>query len=343
MNGKKSQITVFIIAGVVMLIVAGILLTIGGNIKTRKESLYPDALPITRYVDECVKKFTEEAVSHASAQAGYIYSSQGGSVQDLSQADEGKLYLNYGNRKVPYVIRRVPTDDNYPWTTFPELPPPHTGTSYTFPISPSYMQTYRQLERQIEAYIEKKMATNECVNFEADFKQYSIKASKPKTTVTITEKDVFVKLRMPLDASELSTGSRFRLKEFTASKPSALGKFYSIAKVIVEQDNTNFLFNVDEIPEVRGVSVRIAHDLYNKDDAIVLRDSGTGEQFVFARQNRRPALSYISGPIEQSRLSYLRAYDPDEDKLTFSVNGNTVTVSDGQFEDSQSGITVMQS
>ncbi|GEM_PF-3841581 len=335
-QSKKSQITVFIIAGIVMLMVAGFMLYIGGSVKTRKEAFYADNLPITKYVNECLKRFTGEAVSHLSGQAGYIYKSQGGSVIDPAAADEGKLYISFEGRKAPYLIRRLPTDDSYPWTTFPEAP--LTGElTFIFPISASYMQSQRQFERQIEAYVENKMSTNECMNFAADFKDYSAKASKPKATATLTDKDVFVKLKMPVEATELGTSTRFTLREFSTAKKSSIRKLYRIAKIIVDQDNNNFLFNINEISEVDGTTIVTVNDASNKDDVIVLEDRAAETRFVFARQNRRPALHYIKGPIGMSQL---KAYDPDEDRLEFDVNGNTVKVSDGQFEDAQTGVTI---
>lgn len=336
MKAKKSQITIFIIAGIVMLLVAGFLLYLGGSVKTRKEALYADNLPITKYVNECLKRFTGEAVSHLSSQAGYIYKSQGGSVIDPVAADEGKLYIGFEGRKVPYLIRRIPTDDSYPWAAFPEAP--LTGElTFIFPISASYMQSQRQFERQIEAYVENKMSTNECVNFAADFKDYSVKASKPKATATLTDKDVFVKLKMPVESTELPTGTRFSLREFSTAKKSSIRKLYGIAKIIVDQDNSNFLFNINEIPEVDGVTITAVNSAYKKDDVIVLEDKAAETRLVFARQNRKPALHYIKSPVSMSQL---KAYDPDEDTLTFEVIGNTVKVSDGQFEDMQTGVTI---
>ncbi len=335
-KNRKSQITVFIIAGIVMLMVAGFMIYLGGSVKTRKEAFYADNLPITKYVNECLKRFTGEAVSHLGSQAGYIYKSQGGSVIDPAAADEGKLYISFEGRKVPYLIRRLPTDDSYPWTTFPEAP--LTGEmTFIFPISASYMQSQRQIERQIEAYVENRMSTNECINFAADFKDYSIKASKPKATATITDKDVFVKLRMPVEATELPTGSRFSPAQFSTAKKSSIAMVYRTAKIIVDQDNSNFLFNIDEITEVDGTTVKIARDAYNKDDVIMLEDKASETRFVFARQNRRPALHYIKAPTARSQL---KAYDPDEDKPAFEVIGNTVKASDGQFEDMQTGVTI---
>ncbi len=342
---KKSQVTLFIIAGILALVVAGFLIYILGESKTRKVSVEPDSSPVTGYVTECLKRFTEQGIEYASMQSGYIYKSQGGSVIDMKQEDEGKAYINYSNRVVPYLIKRLPTaeiDPNYPWATFPNAPA-GTGTTYKYTLGISTMQTKRQLEQQLEAFVEKKMRT-EC-QLQSDVKAYGVKFfSRPKATATITNTDVFVQLRFPMEVTERSTDTHFKLREFSVSKPSSLGKLYDAAKKIVDKENQDFSFKLNEIPMANGVSIITVHNAAGNDDVIILKNESSGATFTFARQNRRPALHYISGPTTCNSIRDNGVSDPDEDSLQVTCNPTagvqTITVSDGHLSDSQTGVTI---
>ncbi len=343
---RKSQITIFLIAGIAMILVAGVLLYIGSGVKTRKELFYSDSSPVTKYVEECLKMYSEQAIEIAGTQAGYIYQSQSGPSKDPSGIEEGKTYLSYSNIKIPYLIRRIGSDDSqYPWQDFPST---SSGTnSYIHTISASSMLTRRQLENQVETFIENRMSTGCQLSRDLASKGYIVNViSKPKATTTITEKEVYTKLTMPIEVTELSTGSRFALRQFLQSKKSSLGKIHKTARTIIDKDNQDFRFNMNEIPLIGTISITITRDAHEKDDVIILTDQKYGETFQFARQNRRPALEQITGHVNldniQSIQSPVRAVDPDEDLLTYSANGDMITVSDGQYTDSQSGVTIIR-
>ncbi len=325
---KKSQITIFIIAGITIFVAAGIVIYLANELKTRKETGFSDPSPITSYSNECLKRFTERGIELLSRQSGYLYFSQGGSTIDALNRDEGKLFLNYNNKPVRYIIKRAETKEEYPWKFFPN----YLGMqSYKFSIGASSMQTKRQMEQQLEFFVENKMSSD--CGFTNDFKEYEINHSKPKATVTITNREVHVALQFPMEITESATGKNYKPRYFYVTEKSGLGRLYDAARIIADKDSQDFLFNLTKTSQLNGMPVTVIRDVYKKDDVIVIQDPETGLNFMMARQNRRPALSYHACP--HPNIEQIKAYDPDEDELTMTLDGNAIITSDGEFFDSQ--------
>ncbi len=324
---KKSQVTIFIIAGIMIFIAAGILIYLANELKTRKELGFSDPSPITSYANECLKRFAGQGIELSGRQSGYIYNSQGGSTIDPAKKDEGKLYINFSNKPVQYLIKRVETRENYPWIQFPNY---LNGQSFKYGIGASTIQTKRQMEKQLEFYIENKMS-NEC-SLSNDFKEYEMNFSKPKATVTLTTNKAIVQLKFPIEITDPSTGHNFKPRFFYLEEPSGIGRLYDAAKVISDQDSQDFLFNASK-PQINGLPVTVIKDAYNKDDVIIIQDPESGLKFLMARQNRRPALAYFSCPIPE--IGLIRTYDPDEDEVVITQDGNMINASDGQYWDAQ--------
>lgn len=269
MASRKSQVTIFIIAGLVMFMIAGLLLYLGSSVQTRKEALYSDSSPVTRYVSECVKRAAEQGMDKASTQSGYIFASQNGPTSDYySTSYEGKLYVTRGMLKIPFAVGE-------------------RGYS---------LQSRQDIERQTEQYINRAIMNN-CIDFGSFQRQYIvIAASGPETNVTITDKEIFTHMKMPVEITELSTGSNYKISDFSASKATPIGEVHHAAEIIageisIRQKLGSFDAENPNIPgNINGVSA--AHEEVRQGSrvtGIILTLEKSGASFTFAIENTRQA------------------------------------------------------
>ena len=98
----KSQVTLIMIVGIVILIVAVLFIYISKNSgkKIRETSIkevHETALemqPVKELVSGCLDKLAKDAVVILGRQGGYIYESQGGSFVDFQETDEGMFFIS---------------------------------------------------------------------------------------------------------------------------------------------------------------------------------------------------------------------------------------------------------
>ncbi|MBI4438771.1 hypothetical protein HY640_02475 [Candidatus Woesearchaeota archaeon] len=311
---KRSQITIFIIAGIVMMMTTGLVFYAAVKMKTRQQAYLADSSPLTKYVNGCVEKFTSEATELASQQGGYIYISQGGKhVADYIAAQQGALYIKHNGHDVPYLISQPiyqsPYYSEYPWRNFP-WDNDFVQKSYIFSgIGITDIHTYRAstntlpIEQNIKDYIETQLDREigllntpgqkpRCLSFEENFKDYKVDI-KPgiQADVALRDNEVFVKATIKLTVTQLTTNTKFTLTQFSASKPSKLKQLYMAASDIIRSENTDFNFMLKNAQAYQGKKLTVT-DYGTKGDIIELSED-TGSRFLFARQNRKPALEYI--------------------------------------------------
>ena len=92
--------------------------------KTQGTSI--EAQPVEEFVAKCLDKLAKDAVVLLGSQGGYIYKSQGGTLVDYSDADEGLFFAKYNKGgsdfKTVYGIippRFIHDPPIYPWEFFP--------------------------------------------------------------------------------------------------------------------------------------------------------------------------------------------------------------------------------
>src|SRR3989344_8560770 len=69
-QSKSSQVTLFIILGVIIIALAGGYFFAGGNISL-KESIHPDVAPIHDFVSSCLEYSARESIIAAGLSGGY--------------------------------------------------------------------------------------------------------------------------------------------------------------------------------------------------------------------------------------------------------------------------------
>src|SRR3989338_2297535 len=71
-RGRKSQVTLFIIIGLVILISSWLFLYFKGIIIPEVEIIQPEIMPVRNYVESCINSIAEDAVVRVGLTGGYI-------------------------------------------------------------------------------------------------------------------------------------------------------------------------------------------------------------------------------------------------------------------------------
>jgi len=359
MRFKKSQITLFVIAGVVLVIIVSFVFYLrtsaaskqGDSGKTTTQKMKLQLQPIEDYIVQCLNKVTKEGLVLLGRQAGYLYRSQGGLQIDFRNTFEGEIFVNYpagSEYKVPYGIHPLRQNlgkyrfnsPEYPWDKYPS--DGAGGETFEGLFGIGSLQDITKLEQHMEFYIENNMKN--CADWNI-FMEYEITEGELDADFEIAKNDVSVRLLYPLIIKQKSTGDATTMEEFFAGQDVKLREIYVAVEHLIGEDITDINFDIGNDAGLRdGLSVEVIRDVYGQDDVIIVKDeksliNNEPYEFVFARYNRMPALHYISptsitrpylSPITDYDLipgilggmASLEADDPDEDKasLSFSID-----------------------
>jgi len=360
-TSRRSQITMLMIIGLAIFIVISLVLYLSKSAikKQTQQSIKKtqmtstDTRPIQEFASSCADKLAKDAISFAGKQGGYIYSSQGGTLLDYIDGQQGQMFVNFGNAKVSYGIlapsfkigkhsAEIPI---YPWPEFP-----YTDSTLTTKTSKGYFGTSnlppllksngpQSIQGQIESYVEKNM--EECADFIIFESQgYEISMKNTKSAVTIGNNDVSVKINTTITITNLQTQEYSEINSLSTNVNVRLREAYLLAKHAIDNDISDIEFDIKDAKNEKGtIDINIVKDVFSKDDIIILTDTksflyGKPYQFIFARKNRAPALYYIGASSKEEEFGYaintkedlvnsadlpLTAKDPDEDDVEIKV------------------------
>lgn len=356
----KSQVTMVMIIVIVMFVAVGIILYLSKDSikKTLQQSTSKSqnsALgiqPIKEFVTKCLDKTAKDAVSLLGSQGGYLYLSQGGTLVDFDDTDQGLFFIRHNGLNVAYNIENPPLHlpspysskaPDYPWQTFPYRSETDAaknflgifGLSNLPPLIPS--QGQHSIQSQIETYIDNHLAG--CLDFKIFESQgYQITQSSSKTHVIIAAEDVKLASEIPLKLINTGTKETLELKDFSTTLNVRIKEMYYFVRSLIDRDIQDIRFNIkSQENNKNSFYITLFEDAYKKDDMVSIQDqksiiSGKPMEYIFARKNRGPALYYIKNAnnlefdegekITQEDLLHdqdINAEDPDEDKLTFKI------------------------
>ena len=359
MNTKsKSQVTMLMIVGLVLFIIVSLVLYLSKsavkkqsqqNIKKIQETAI-DTSSIKEFVAKCLDKLAKDAIVLSGKQGGYIYASQGGTLVNYADTDEGLFFVKHNNLNVAYNI--LPTKfaappyssdiPDYPWLTFPYKTPISNaeifegffGISNIPPLNSS--EGPNSIQTQIEEFIDSNI--HSCADFSIFEKQgFEISMEPAKTSVIIGSSDIAIKSKLPITITNTATKEITQLNDFSTSINIRLRNTYFFVKELIGNDIKNIKFDIgDKKNNKDSINVKITKNIFSNDDLIIVTDeklliNGMQYEYIFSRRNRAPALYYIRKStlnfqhgyvINQTDLlqnSQLKAEDPDEDNYTFSI------------------------
>ncbi len=233
---KKSQVTLFMIIGLVILIGGAIFFystqKVPGKyepeIKFVQEEVPAEFNPVKEYANACAYSAGVEGLKIIGRQGGYI------SLADRALSKE------------PFTITQNPTEsDAVSFTKDSELKIPYwwylksanncRGDCRFASKRPELRQSENSVEKQLERFINSKF--KECLNSFEPFTEQGFKVSEEgqiKTDVTIWADDVAILVDYPISAEK--QGAKIKLTQFFARVPVNLNKIYDLASKITNME-----------------------------------------------------------------------------------------------------------
>jgi hypothetical protein len=259
---KRGQAAAFIIIGLALLLITGIVIAIQQDLFSKLFSKFgaevsnvPEQIqPIQIYIDSCVTTLTQDAVTLVSLQGGYI---------------------NLPKEQIP-ITPFTPLDKNLELIENSELKTAVWFRESANGIQQAEVPSKEIIEKEIASYIEKNFAS--CVNNLGDFAEQGFIVSAkafPKATVKITDNKVTSSVDFPMDVQIDSI--KFKLVNHIGDIDTNLGLLYNLATEIMEKENDEvFLENktIDMLvaydPEIpfTGTDLSCTDKIWLKDDVV---------------------------------------------------------------------------
>ncbi|GAG07853.1 unnamed protein product, partial [marine sediment metagenome] len=155
------------------------------------------------------------------------------------------------------------------------------------------------IQAQLEAFIENKTA--KCVDF-SSFIEYNITTGKIKANVTFGNDDVSVKIDFPITIMIKGYQPVIRILNFYTIERVRFKNVFDVARNIINKDMSDVEFRAEEdSPQFTNVYEEISvekKDFLPNTSIVKIIDSkskidGEDYVFMFARENRHPALDYF--------------------------------------------------
>ncbi len=262
-----------------------------------------------------------------------VYPCDYGIYKDLSPA-----YCQYVNDK----LRFPPSKYKFGYSNLPPLCRTAKECAYDF-FGGAF-----SIQEQLEHFIANK--TKECVDFESIVgynATYNITEGNISVKLKIGENSLTALIDFPMIFSFKQVQPIITMSNFEVTSPARLKKMYKFANSLVKKDTEDLNFDILKdngtspyyypdilIDKVRNV--RFYDDLFRITDSRFV--SGKQYTFQFMIENRPPVLDYISSfnaPIDdgcgnvydvifiENKTVELepKAYDPDEDDITYNYSG----------------------
>jgi len=360
-RSKKSQVTIFIILVLLLVIsvVSLVLINRYNIVKTaRQETLETkeitlDIQPINKFVTECLSTISKDALLKIGKQGGYLFTSQGGTLIDYLDSDEGLFYVNFEDSRVVYNILKPrfpigkfsPDIPIYPWKTFPFEDENSNDELFRaqgifgFSNLPNLDNFFgpHSIQNQLTNFTSNNIDT--CLDFSVFEDQgFRITTEDKKITTDINENDVLFNMNFPMTIENLVSGEKTTLDEFLVRHAVRLGKLRRFTNLLIAADISDIKFDVMNISGYDSFVVEVRNDVHDKDDLIIITDhkSSLGNapyRYIFARKNRNPAMIFLRPETVTLQLSEegslivdnkdfienypgsLKAFDPDEDLI----------------------------
>jgi len=317
----KSQVTIFLLLGLLIVMVAASLIIMGryASKKLSKQETIDikeaaiDVHPVKNFVTECLSSTSKNGLKLLGRQGGYIFKSQGGALIDYPDTDEGIFFAKNGNAKVVYNIlkprfalgKNAPAIPDYPWRTFPYTDSTKNaknlesksafGINNLPPLNQSFGQN--SMQQQLEAFTENTI--DKCLDFSVFENQgMSVTKGKKEVTVDINENDITFILNYDITVENLVSGEKTQIKSFLVKHKSRLGKMHKFINSLIESDISNINFNILNNTMEDSFQIDAQKNIYSNDDLIIITDGqsildNSPYKYYFAKKNRNPAMFYL--------------------------------------------------
>ena len=327
--GKKSQVTLFIVLGLLLLALVILYIQFKDIFTGDSRTVEPEKFNKVRvYIESALNTYTREAFEKVGNHGGYIESIEylnppyrlkhggvdvatgigGNNILAMSGNQELHQYGNcINNLCYQNYAQKVPS---YPWGSFsdPECMSCHFNDDYRIgsillpPLEYPTDKHFTTIQKEMEDYVENRMRTlniNEAFN-----KEFEVAYSdKLNVRITYAEKKTYVTLNYPLNITHLGTSVSKNLDEFKVEVPIGMARFYSFIKESINSDLHDLNYAIDDYsyysqhPSHRDVySISLTKDIddqYHLDMiefSYIYGDPKNPYTFRILRDNRIPAM-----------------------------------------------------
>lgn len=248
-SGRKAQITVFIIIGVIIVITAGILLLAGqkkAEVKITIEKIPSELEPIRTFTESCIAKLGEDAVVEIGKHGGYIslddpylLNSQYFIITNNPTESDAVAFSPGSNFKISYWYYMTSPNDC------------SGNCRFSFGKIPSLAEGSTSIKAQIERYVNRELP--KCLNNYEIFKTegFTITPTAAVDTDVLITDQVILAVDYPL-AVEKQTVSE--MQYFNAKVPVNLKKVYDAAMNLALMDAVYNYLERDTINLISGFS-----------------------------------------------------------------------------------------
>jgi len=240
---KKAQVTMFIIAGVILLIIASLFFYIKSNVappfkegkvKAIVEQLPTEFQPIGSFIDFCLIETSKNAIKKLGEQGGYIYPEDYGITITSSHNSDG-IYLAKNFKIAYWYYMKSPNDCKENCEFIERIP------------------SLKEMEEQLSRYIEENI--NLCLNNFTIFKQqgYNFEQQEPiKIESFINKNDVSFLLKTEIRIKRGDNSVDLQKRYITL--PVNLMKMYNLAKDITEKEAESSYLELHTLNLITGFS-----------------------------------------------------------------------------------------
>lgn len=308
---KRGQVTIFIIIGLIVLLLAAISIHMTGIFyDLDNEDFDVEGFEnVKLFVESCLEQQTKEGLIIIGEQGGYI-----GSVDIIPEPFSAEI----NGVKTCVGIRNIPENRYSTWfegdyqyaSTVPQFPWPSfaidsqhfssthkLGQSILPPLEEGYGGT--TIKDELETFIENSIKSCDVKNSFQE--QVDVSASKnPNAEVRFTEGNVDVSLDYPINITR--QGKKIKFEDYRVRLPINMEKFYSFIKELAFYEVSDIKFDIEDVSHYSqlssydtGYSVRLSKNTAEVGvDTIVVYYENTGifgnYTFRFLRQDRIPAI-----------------------------------------------------
>jgi len=201
---KRGQVTLFIILGLVIVILAALYFFVAKPyvLPVSQEDLNKDMIGIEEDIQNCLEQASEEPFTRIGLQGGFLATPSGS-------------YRLYADSRVSYLCYNLP------------------GKANCY----NRMLPIKSMEKELAEAITNELPTCLNVNKYSQLKPYTVSApKKPTVTVSIRDSDSVITLDYPVRLTSKRSSTSVERTTFEKVLTIPLGKLYDVAQEVVNQE-----------------------------------------------------------------------------------------------------------
>ncbi len=234
-SDKRGQITLFVVLGLVLLILSGILIGVKMRLQSDKPPIDKLILEssnekqIYNFVTTCLSSVSREAIEKVGITGGNIYM-EGLTASPIPTDSD---VLVFAPLKIPYWNYLKECDQSFIGCLSSNKPPlckPGRPCTVTESVG------HNSIEEQMSRYIEENL--NYCTNYFRHFENQVLvkEEDDPEVDAIIGDGEISFYLNYPLELTDFSTDNKASLSEFSAEWDVNLKEVYELADEMIEAE-----------------------------------------------------------------------------------------------------------